>query len=286
MPHVTETRLGHLAGRDSDRAADLQAAWTDPRVAAVLCARGGYGCQRMADLLDWDTLAAAEPKPLVGCSDVTELHRLFATRLGVATLHGPMVATEAFDEPTTLAHLHRMLFTPEGIRELPLLAPPLATGQARGILAGGNASLLASSVGGPGPTAPDGSLLLLEEIGEDPYRLDRILTQLRRAGVLAAAAGIVLGDFTDCGAPAAVAEVLHDRLADLGVPVAAGLRAGHGEVQLTVPLGLRADLTAVTGPGESILLLSQAPLRARAGAAPRPRDTPRTDRKDGQPCAS
>ncbi|GLW73890.1 putative carboxypeptidase [Kitasatospora phosalacinea] len=282
-PHVTASHLGHLAGRDADRAADLQAAWTDPGIAAVLCARGGYGCQRTADLLDWRALAAAAPKPLVGFSDVTELHRLFAARLGVATLHGPMVATAAFAEPGSAAHLHRVLFAPGTVRELPLYGAALATGRAQGVLAGGNASLLASSLGGPDPVVPDGCLLLLEEVGEEPYRLDRILTQLRRAGVFGAVAGIVLGDFTDCGPPAAVAELLHDRLAGLGVPVAAGLPAGHGRVQLTVPLGVRAELNAAPGPGASTLLLAEPPLSPPAAAE---HDPTHHDRKDTNPCAS
>ncbi|GLW54430.1 S66 peptidase family protein [Kitasatospora phosalacinea] len=283
MPHAAASHLGHLAGRDADRAADLQAAWTDPRIAAVLCARGGYGCQRTADLLDWRALAAAAPKPLVGFSDVTELHRLFAARLGVATLHGPMVATGAFAEPRSAAHLHQVLFAPETVRELPLHGAAPVVGRAEGVLAGGNASLLASSLGGPGPVVPDGCLLLLEEVGEEPYRLDRILTQLRRAGVFAAVAGIVLGDFTDCGPPAAVAGVLHDRLAGLGVPVAAGLPAGHGRVQLTVPLGVRAELTAVGRPGASTLVLAEPPLSPRAAAE---HDSTDHDRKDPRTCAS
>ncbi|RAJ36832.1 muramoyltetrapeptide carboxypeptidase [Kitasatospora sp. SolWspMP-SS2h] len=282
MPHVSAAHLGHLAGRDVDRASDLQAAWTDPGIAAVLCARGGYGCQRTADLLDWAALARAVPKPLVGFSDATELHRLFAARLGVATLHGPMVATAAFAEPQSLAHLRRVLFAPGSVRELPLCEGALVAGRAQGVLAGGNASLLASSLGGPGPVVPDGCLLLLEEVGEEPYRLDRILTQLRRAGALGAAAGIVLGDFTDCGPPAAVAEVLHDRLGGLGVPVAAGLPTGHGRVQLTVPLGVRAELTAA-GPGASTLVLAEPPL---APPGTTEHDTTDTDRKDPHPCAS
>ncbi|MFF3596819.1 S66 peptidase family protein [Kitasatospora indigofera] len=286
MPHVADSHLGHLAGEDAGRAADLQAAWTDPGVAAVLCARGGYGCQRTADLLDWRALAAAAPKPLVGFSDVTELHRLFAARLGVVTLHGPMVATEAFAEPQSLEHLRRVLFAPETVRELPLRAPAPVPGRAAGVLAGGNASLLASSLGVPGFEPPDGCLLFLEETGEEPYRLDRILTQLRRAGVLGAAAGIVLGDFTDCGEPAALAEVLHDRLSGLGVPVAAGLPAGHGDVQLTVPLGVRAELTARAGPGASTLLLARPPLAPRTGVEDHSAATHRTDRKAAEPCAS
>ncbi|GAA4981876.1 LD-carboxypeptidase [Kitasatospora paranensis] len=294
MPHVSDTHLGHLAGADLDRAADLQQAWLDPAVAAVFCARGGYGCQRMADLLDWGVLARAAPKPLVGFSDVTELHRLFAARLRVATLHGPMPGTGAFADPQSVEHLRRVLFEPTSVRALPLAAPALVAGTAEGVLAGGNASLLASSIGVPGYGLPDGCLLFLEDTGEEPYRLDRILTQLRRAGVLQSAAGVVLGDFTDCGDPQALADVMHDRLAGLGIPVAAGLPAGHGKLNLTVPLGLRARMTASTAPGAGALVLAQPPLSARAGTREGPAKagggpmggTDTRSGKDEESCAS
>lgn len=263
LPHVRDRHLGHLAGRDADRAGDFTAACTDPGVRAVFCARGGYGTQRMADLVDWPALGAARPPLLVGSSDVTALHEAFAARLGVATLHAPMLATGALvDRPEDAAHLRTVLFEPERVTELPLTGPAPAAGTARGLLAGGNASLLASSVGTPTALPPDGRLLLLEEVGEEPYRLDRILTQLRRAGVLQRAAGIVLGDFTDCGPPEEVAELLADRLGDLGIPVAAGLPAGHGPLQLTVPLGILAELA----PGA--LRLLEPPLAARSAVQP------------------
>ncbi|MFD9126949.1 LD-carboxypeptidase [Kitasatospora sp. NPDC059571] len=259
LPHVRDRHLGHLAGHDRHRAADLTAALADPAVRAVFCARGGYGTQRMADLVDWDLAAAAPPTVLAGSSDVTALHEAAARRLGTTTLHTPMPATAAFtDSPANTAHLHTVLFHPERVTELPLTAPPLVPGIAEGRLAGGNASLLAASVGTPTALPPDGCLLLLEETGEEPYRLDRILTQLLRAGVLARAAGIVLGDFTDCGDPADVEALLADRLGGLGIPVAAGLPAGHGELQLTVPLGTRARLTA-----DGRLALLEPPLAAR-----------------------
>ncbi|MFJ1707508.1 LD-carboxypeptidase [Kitasatospora sp. NPDC088346] len=264
LPHVRDTHLGHLAGRDADRAADLTAACADPGVRAVFCARGGYGTQRMVDLVDWPRLAAAPPALLIGSSDVTALHEAFAVRLATTTLHAPMPATGAITaNPTSAAHLRTVLFEPERVTGLPLTGPQLVPGTARGRIAGGNASLLAASVGTPTAFPPDGCLLLLEEVGEEPYRLDRILTQLLRAGVLHRAAAFVLGDFTDCGPPHEVEALLADRLGGLGVPVACGLPAGHGPLQLTVPLGVRAELAAGS------LTLLEPPLAARtAGGAP------------------
>ncbi|MET9929767.1 LD-carboxypeptidase [Streptomyces sp. NPDC006324] len=145
------------------------------------------------------------------------------------------------EDATTAGHLHAALFGPPP-RSLPLNGPVLVAGQATGPLAGGNLTMLAASAGTPTPPRTEGRVLLLEDVGEDPYRLDRALTQLRRTGALYRAAAVVLGDFTDCGPPDQVAAVLRDRLADLGVPVAAGLLAGHGPRQLTVPLGAEAVL--------------------------------------------
>ncbi|WP_329274350.1 S66 peptidase family protein [Streptomyces sp. NBC_00691] len=241
-PRLFSTRLGYLAGSDEDRLDDLTEAWLEPEVRGVFCARGGYGTQRIADLLDYPRLAAAGPKFLVGSSDITCLHQAWGDRLGLVTLHGPMPACRPLhDDEETARHLHAALFGPSA-RSLALAGPVLVPGRAEGRLTGGNLSLLASSMGTP--TAPDteGCVLFLEEVGEDAYRLDRSLTQLRRAGVLQRTAGVVLGDFSACGPPEDVEGVLRDRLSDLGVPVASGLPAGHGLRQLTLPLGADAVL--------------------------------------------
>ncbi|MFD3870059.1 LD-carboxypeptidase [Streptomyces sp. NPDC058623] len=273
MPHVTDEHLGHLAGTDQQRAQDLQTAWLDPEVRAVFCARGGYGSQRMVDLLDWNLMAAAGPKVFAGSSDITALHGAFAARLNLATLHAPMPATRAFTRNARTAdHLHTLLFHPDRVRSLPVPLPSLAAGRAQGMLAGGNASLLAASAGTGDTPVPDGCLLVLEETGEEPYQLDRILTQLLRAGLLRRAAAVVLADFTDCGPPEEIRTVLTDRLAGLNIPVAAGLPAGHGPVQLTVPLGTPARLEASTTPGGSRLTLLRPPLS--------------TDERNPSPCAS
>ncbi|MEU1319492.1 S66 peptidase family protein [Streptomyces tibetensis] len=253
-PHVLarHDELGYLAGTDEQRAADLQGAWCDPSVAAVLCARGGYGAQRMADLLDWEAMRAAGPKVFAGFSDITVLHQAFATRLGLVTLYGPAAAGVDFLKNVRAQdHLRATLFEPESVQALTAVPPggtALIPGRAGGITLGGCLSLLASDLGTPHahPGARDG-LLLMEDVGESPYRLDRYLTQLLRTGWLDGVAGIVLGSWAGCGPYGELRAVLADRLGGLGVPVVEEFGFGHGVGALTMPLGVRAELDAESG---------------------------------------
>ncbi|MFC5749711.1 S66 peptidase family protein [Actinomadura rugatobispora] len=273
-----------LAGGDADRAADLRAAWCDPGVRAVLCARGGYGATRLLGLLDWDAMAAAgrgtAPKILHGSSDVTALHVAFGARLGVTTSFGPMPAGEVFaggrgeDRDRSLEHFRKVLFAPDagdapqtsggaahGAEEGPRRPAAgrgsgevtgtraLRPGRAEGLLTGGTLSLLTALLGTPDhPPPAAGRIVFLEDVSEAPYRIDRMLTQLLRSGWLDGAAGIALGTWTGCGDPAEVEAVLAGRLAPLGVPILAGLPAGHGPCQLTLELGAphRLDTGALT----------------------------------------
>ncbi|MFF8841506.1 LD-carboxypeptidase [Streptomyces sp. NPDC015127] len=250
MPHVRDThaRLGYLAGSDEARARDLTEAWCDPSVSAVICARGGYGVQRMVDLVDWAAMRAAGPKVFVGYSDVTALHEAFAVRMGLATLHGPMTGAVTFlKDARTQESLRATLFEPESVRTVEGLpeARTMVPGKASGVTLGGCLALLAADVGTPHarPSAR-GGLLLLEDVGEEDYRIDRMLTQLLRSGWLAGVAGVLLGSWAECGPYEQVRAVLLDRLGDLGVPVVEEFGFGHGETGLTVPLGVRATLDA------------------------------------------
>lgn len=250
-PHVLDRHgeLGYLAGADADRAADLQRAWCDPAVDAVLCARGGYGAQRMADLLDWEAMRAAGPKVFVGFSDITVLHQAFATRLGLVTLHGPAAAGVDFiKNARAQEHLRATLFAPETVLALAADRPALAPGRARGVTLGGCLSMLAGDLGTPlAHPGAGGGLLLLEDVGEQPYRVDRLLTQLRRSGWLDGVAGIGLGSWHDCGPYGEVRAVLADRLGGLGVPVVEEIGFGHCDGALTVPFGVTAELDADAG---------------------------------------
>lgn len=257
-PHVLDVHpeLDYLAGTDENRAADLQDAWCDPSVDAVLCARGGYGTHRMVDLLDWSAIRAAGPKVFVGYSDITVLHEAFALRAGFSTLHGPMVATEVFlkDAPTQ-EHLRATLFAPESVRTLGLdTAAVLVPGRVRGVTYGGCVSLLAADLGTPGArTSARGGLLAIEDVTEDPYRLDGILTRLLRAGALDGVCGVVCGSWEECGPYEQVRAVLADRLGGLGVPVVEELGFGHSPSALTIPLGVPAVLDAPADGGRPTL---------------------------------
>ncbi|MET9633286.1 LD-carboxypeptidase [Lentzea sp. NPDC006480] len=232
-PVVAPWSLPYLAGSDEARAEEFVTAWCSD-VAAVVCVRGGYGCLRMADLVPWQDLPS---RVFVGSSDVTVLH----TELNLAgqpTVFGPMPGTSDFvDDPLAQERLRALLF--EGVSSW-TAGTPVVPGTARGVLTGGNAALLAAAVGGPRWARPaDGAIALLEDIGEEPYRLDRILTQLLRAGWFAPVSGIVLGSWTDCGD---VSSVLHDRLSGLGVPILGDFGFGHCAGQWSLPLGVEAVL--------------------------------------------
>jgi len=236
--------LPYLADADERRAEQLNGALRDPEVEAIFCARGGYGAMRILPLLDGEALVRRRP-PLVGFSDVTVLHA-WAARLGVPTVHGPVVTQLPRlpeDEVRSLCALLEGTALPR-LDRLRCVSP----GQARGPLWGGNLTLLSHLCGTPHLPDLAGHVLLLEEIGEAPYRLDRMLTQLRLAGVLTHVAGIVVGELLDCDAPGISAErVVCDRLSDLGVPVVCGAPIGHGAHNIALPLGEDVCLDATRG---------------------------------------
>ncbi|MER7347429.1 LD-carboxypeptidase [Streptomyces aurantiacus] len=264
-PHVLDRHreFDYLAGADADRARDLERAWCDPSVSAVFCARGGYGAARMVELLDWDAMRAAGPKVFLGFSDITTLHEAFARRLGLVTLHGPMVAGADFlKNARAQEQLRLTLFEPEAVRVIASPGRALVGGRARGVTLGGCLSLLSADVGVPGARASArGGLLFLEDTGEETYRLDRFLTQLLRAGWLDGVAGVALGSWEDCDPYDAVRAVLLDRLGGLGVPIVEEFGFGHCDGALTVPFGIPGELDADAGA----LRLDAPALAASAG---------------------
>lgn len=241
-------RLGYLAADDAARAGDLARSWCDPQVSAVFCARGGYGVQRMVDLLDWPSLAAAGPKVLVGFSDVTALHQAFAARLGLSTVHGPVLTSLGSGDEESRAHLRSMLFDPApGTSLTPTPARTLVPGRAEGVLVGGNLALLAAETGSRNVWPAAGSIAVLEDVSEAVYRLDRQLTQLLRSGWFDGVRGVVLGQLTERASPDEVAGLVTDRLAPLGVPLLMDAPVGHTHRNLAFPLGVPAVLDADAG---------------------------------------
>lgn len=246
-------RRGYLAGGDELRAADLNTAFADPEVRGVLCTRGGYGAQRVVDLIDMAAVRR-DPKVVAGFSDITALQFALWRGARLASVHGPGAAW--LDERTPLRSaesLHGALMTTEPVTVAAVAGEETfgvrAPGRAVGPLLGGNLCLITASIGTPDMPDLTGAVLLVEEVQEPPYKVDRMLTQLRRCGALDGLAGVAVGQFTDCadGWDTTIADVLTERLGDLGVPVLGGLPIGHGVGQLTVPVGTRAVLDADAG---------------------------------------
>jgi len=234
----------YLAGPDTVRADALRAALADPDTRAVFCARGGSGAARLLPLFD---VAAFPPKLLVGCSDVTVLHGALQSR-GRTSIHGVVVTQAATQPQDVLDQLFRLL---EGGTPAPLTgATPLVGGVAEGRLLGGNLAVLATLLGTSWLPDTRGAVLLLEDDGEQPYRLDRLWTHLRNAGVLAGLAGIALGDFTNCERPGAdftIRDVLRSLAEETRLPCAVGFPVGHGPVNMALSLGTRVRLDADSG---------------------------------------
>ncbi len=237
-------RDGYLAGDDARRAGELRRALTEDGVDAVVAARGGYGATRLLDRIE---VADVRPRLLVGFSDVTALHALFA-RAGLRSLHASMVAALGRGSDDGLA---AWIDAAEGGVPGPFEGlTPVAPGRAEGPLAGGNLAVLHALVGTPYAPPLDGAILFLEEVGEAPYRVDRMLTTLRHAGWLARVAGVAVGQLTRCGPGPdgrEISHVIRDRLGDLGVPVATGVPSGHEDENSPLPLGARAILDADRG---------------------------------------
>lgn len=242
--------LEFMAANDDARRADLLWALTDPEIAAVISARGGDGTPRLLDGLPWADLATLEPKVVAGLSDITALHQALAARLGWASLWSPMPATPVLTGDTAdlwsgdgLAAALLGDPQPLVLAGSPVVAGPVVTAP----LVGGTISLLSAMVGTPDAFPGRGAIVVLEDIGEEAYRLERFLTHLRRSGFFDGVVGIAVGDLIDCGPPAQVQAVIRDRLGGLGVPVVGDLTFGHGPRQASLWLGRPATVDAGTG---------------------------------------
>ena len=254
-------RYGYLAGTDEQRLADLHWAFGDPEIEAIWCIRGGYGCTRLLPKVDFE-LIRDNPKPFIGYSDVTALHLAIRQKTGLVTFHGPVAVAE-FPE-NTLRHFRAALVEP--VLNYAIPAPGeaeqlpgeeyrpyvITSGTARGKLTGGNLSLLAAMVGTPIFPSFKNKIAFIEDVGEQPYRIDRMLTQLLQATDLHQAAGIALGVFFDCkpksDSPSlTLEETLRDRLGNLNIPVMYGIPFGHVAYQATLPYGIEAELNVESG---------------------------------------
>jgi len=241
IPDNLFKREGYLAGSDAERAALLMDLFCDGEVRAVLCARGGFGSMRLLPFLDFEAMGN-HPKILVGFSDVTALLVSLYRKCGLVTFHGPMMTTLAKGSQATSDALMAAITAHSPLVLTPSRPVVLNPGHAAGPVIGGNLSTLSHLMGTPFELVLEGHLLFLEERGEAPYRIDRMLSQLHLGGRLDRVAGVILGSFEDCGALEEVYGIVKGVFQNRPVPVLAGFDIGHGEDNVTLPLGLWADL--------------------------------------------
>jgi len=244
-PHVL-ARHGYLAGTDEQRARDFNAVLRDSTVDGIWCVRGGYGAMRILESLDYDALRR-HPRPLIGYSDITALHCAVGVRCGVVSYHGPTARGEL--TPFSRESLVRAVVEQRDPCGHAPEARTLRGGRAAGQLVGGNLALLAALCGTPFAPEYRDAILVLEDVGEATYRIDRMLQQLRLAGALGRLAGIAFGQFTEgTDSPdtpnLALDDVLREAADAAGVPAMAGIPLGHVRDQWTIPLGARAELDA------------------------------------------
>lgn len=264
-------KRGYNAGTDQERLSDLHQMFEDKQVNGIWCARGGYGCSRLLPKINY-RLIRKNPKILVGYSDITALLNTIFYQTRVVGFHGPVASSDF--TPYVTSHIQNVLFEPQNTYTFSsaqenlnkedsnyhpqLIQPGIATGH----LVGGNLSLISALAGTSFIQKDKKHLIFLEDIGEKPYRIDRMLTQLRQSGYFKNASGIVLGIFTDCEADSddsslTLLETLRDRLGDLNIPILYGMSIGHIANQCILPLGINATLNTDTA---TITLLESAVL--------------------------
>ena len=264
VPDDIHSSWHYLAGSPQRRADELHAAFADPEAAAVLPMRGGYGLTTMLPLLDVEHVRA-NPKILVGCSDLTALLQWMVAEVGMVCFHGPMLGSLGRgSDPKGTERLRAVLETVGRPAELRSAFDDahqwcFAPGVARGRAMGGSLSLLAALCGTPLQPVTKGAVLFLEDVGERPYRIDRLLTQLQQSGLFAEVEAVVLGDFVGCDEPSGAPswrDAVDRVFRSLPIPVLAGLPFGHGEPNMIFPLGGRVEVDA----GRGIVEFKESPL--------------------------
>ena len=232
---------GFLAGTDIHRADQVNRLFAEPTVQAIFCARGGYGSMRILSLLDFETIQT-HPKIFLGFSDISALLSVLYDRCGLVTFHGPVVTTLANATEKTLTALQTALTSPAALEITPENGTVIKQGVCSGLMAGGNLTTLCHLVGTSYAPNLKGKILLLEDVGEMPYRIDRMLTQMKLTGCFNEIAGLILGAFKECGHLNEIIDIFNNIFEDADIPILTGFDMGHGEHNLTIPMGLGATL--------------------------------------------
>lgn len=259
--HVDD-RYGYLAGKDEDRVEDLHQMFSNPAIDGILCIRGGYGSNRILELIDFN-LIAANPKPFIGFSDITSLHMAIYKNTGLITFHGP-VGKSSWPEYTRNSWVDVLQDAKNPLYEIPSeqkdAAYTINSGKSTGILLGGNLTVLTSLLGSDYLPSFDNAILFLEDVGEDIYRVDRMF-QLKLSGILNKINGLAFGKCTNCDESAnglSLQQVFDDYLSDLEIPAFYGAMISHEELNLTIPVGVQAT---IDGDAKTIELLEPGTLK-------------------------
>ncbi len=241
VPDEIFDRTGYLAGTDAQRARLVHQLFEDPDVEAIVCARGGFGCLRMLPLVDFDVIRS-HPKIFVGYSDITALLATITHHAGLVTFHGPMVTPLASAPELTRSAMMAAIASDAPLEIAAAAGMVIQTGRAKGPVTGGNLATLCHLLGTPFETDYKNHIVLLEDRGEAHYRIDRMLSQMKLAGCFDGIAGLVLGNFEDCGALDGIYQIFQEHFQDLSIPILAGFDIGHGTQNQTVPFGMTATL--------------------------------------------
>ncbi len=244
----------YLAGTVNERLDDLHKMFLNPAIGGIVCLRGGYGSMKLLSGINYQTVRR-NPKVFVGYSDITALQLALWKKAGLVTFSGPMLTPDLGNKPSdfTLQHFYRAITDPRPLGPIPgepgVKTTMLVPGRSRGRLLGGNLAMVAATIGTPFEIDTRGAILFLEDVGEQPYRIDRMLQQLHLAGKFDRAAGVVFGQFVNCEADDqdnsfTLPEVLAAAVARLDIPCFLGLCAGHGTHKATLPLGVQAEIDA------------------------------------------
>lgn len=250
------SKHGYLAGNDQLRADNLNEMFADQGIDGIICLRGGYGAPKILDKVDFQ-LIKANPKVFMGYSDITALHMAMNQISGLVTFHGPMAASDiagGLDDFSRYEFL-KAITEPQPMGLIPnpenTKVETLVEGRAEGVIIGGNLALISATMGTPYEINTKGKIILLEEIGEEPYSVDRMLTQMALAGKFDDAVGIILGDWNDCqpkkhNESLSLMEVFQEIILPYGKPTIFNLKAGHCDPKVTIPFGVRGVLDATT----------------------------------------
>lgn len=243
IPDDLFLRKGHLAGTDAHRAHLVNHLFSNKKINAVLCARGGFGSMRMLSLLDYKIIQE-NPKIFVGFSDISALLSVLYTKCNLVCFHGPTVTGLANASEETKRSLFLTMTSNAKPEVKPKEGITVQSGSVSGPFVGGNLTTLCHLVGTPYTLNFKEKILMIEDKSEAVYRIDRMLSQMKLAGCFDGIKGLVIGSFEDCGKPDDIYEVISETFRHADIPILAGLDIGHGKTNITVPIGLTATLDA------------------------------------------